>query len=75
MQSLVRGWLKTFLIYDMILTNDMIYNDMIYTYKWLEYLLRSLRKCFIRQQHIAIGGNIKTVETSTSKIVSNQAAE
>ena len=72
MQSLVRGWLKTFLIYDMILTNDMIYNDMIYTYKWLEYLLWSLRKYFIRLQHIAI---FKTVETSTSKIVSNQAEE
>ena len=72
MQSLIRGWQNTFLIYDMILTNDMIYNDMIYTYKWLEYLLWSLRKRFIRLQHIAI---FETVQSSTSKIVSNQAAE
>ena len=56
----------------MILANDMIYNDMIYTYKWLEYLLWSLRKGFIRLERIAI---FETVQTSNSKIVSNQAAE
>ena len=37
-----------FLIYDMILTNDTIYNDIIYSDKWLEYFLWSLRKHFIR---------------------------
>ena len=56
----------------MILTNDMIYNDMIYTYKWLEYVSWSLRKRFVRLQHIAI---FETVQTANSKIVSNQAAE
>ena len=61
-----------FLIYDMIVTNDMICNDMIYTYKWLEYLLWSLRKRFIRLQHIAI---FERVQTLNNKIVSNQAAE
>ena len=45
---------------------------MIYTYKWLEYFLRSLRKDFIRLQHIAI---FETMQTSTSKTISNQAAE
>ena len=45
---------------------------MIYTYKSLEYLLWLLRKRFIRLQHIAI---FETVQTSNSKIVSNQAAE
>ena len=54
MQPLVLGWLKTFLIYDTMLANEMIYNDMIYTYKWLEYLLCSLRKSFIRLQRITI---------------------
>ena len=72
MQPLVLGWLKTFLIYDMMLANGMIYNDTIYTYKWLEYLLCSLRKSFIRLQHITI---FETVQTSSSKMVSNQAAE
>ena len=70
MQPLVLGWLKTFLIYDMMLANEMIYNDMIYTYKWLEYLLCSLRKSFIRLQYITI---FETVQTSSSKIkFSNQ---
>ena len=72
MQPLVEVWLKTFLIHDMILTNEMIYNDMIYTYKWLEYLLCLLRKGFIRLQHITI---FETVQTSNSKMASNQAAE
>ena len=56
----------------MILTNDMINNDMINTYKWLEYLLWSLRKRFIRLQHIAI---FERVQTLNNKVVSNQAAE
>ena len=56
----------------MILTNEMIYNDTIYTYKWLEYLLYSLRKSFIRLQHITI---FETVQISSNKMVSNQAAE
>ena len=70
MQPLVRVWLKTFRN-DIILTNDMIYSDIIHTYKWLEYFLWSLRKHFIRLQHIAI---FEMVQTSRSKIVSNQAA-
>ena len=57
---------------DMILTNNVIYNDMIYTYKWLEYFLWSLTKHFIRLQHIAI---FEMLQTLTSKTVSNQAAE
>ena len=50
----------------------MLTNDMINTYKWLEYLLWSLRKRFIRLQHIA---NLERVQTLKDKIVSNQAAE
>ena len=56
----------------MILTNDMIYNDTIDTYKWLEYFLWSLTKHFIRLQHIAI---FEMLQTLNSKTVSNQAAE
>ena len=60
-----------FLIYD-ISTNDMTNNDMIYTYKLLENFLWSLRKRFIRLQHIAI---FEMVQISTSKIVSDQPGE
>ena len=42
------------------------------SYKWLEYLLQSLGKCFIRLQYNKI---LETVQKSDSKIVSKQAAE
>ena len=40
--------------------------------KWLEYLLWSLGKCFIRLQHIKI---FETVQKSSDKIVSKEAPE
>ena len=45
---------------------------MINTYKWLEHILWSLKKRFIRLKHIA---TFERVQTLNSKTVSNKAAE